>query len=498
MLPQLVLLASASAALHVGRQCPAAPAGEAAPALPDDLGFVELDGGGGQTTRLDLLDSETFAAATVAPRLVFFVLPWCGTCLRHAPLVVQVTNTLRAAGGIDTALVDCNAEFELCMRQRITSVPAAAYYDGRVRFEYTGAFRVGAVLDFVDGLHGHAVARGVPAPDEHGQDGASSSRKMVVGAFATADSTAFGEFARTASLLRLGAAFYAEVDPSLPASVATAMAGAPDETGYVYLDAEGTCELLARDVFSVGAIARALVTDGPAVYELGRQNYVHALHLDVPAVMVFADLEDAGLAAFVRDRLTAAAAVLGDAFNWVYVDQGEYGALAERLQLPCADARVCAALVEFDNGRHRVLDFDALEDSLAHRDELPVVRRSSGGGGGGDGGDDPVQELSGPALDQALQGARRSNLLVLFYAPWCAFAANAYAVFDQAARLAVGVDFARIDVTKNDIVVPADIRSVPDIRLFPAGNQTDAVPFQGARNPRELAAFARKEYTHRL
>ncbi|XP_033023738.1 protein disulfide-isomerase-like protein of the testis [Lacerta agilis] len=101
----------------------------------------------------------------------------------------------------------------------------------------------------------------------------------------------------------------------------------------------------------------------------------------------------------------------------------------------------------------------------------------------------PVKVLVGSNFDRVVFN-KKNHVFVLFYAPWSRDCQKLLPVWDEFGKLyesRKNVVIAKIDFTANDILL-INLERYPFFRYFPAGSETEVVPYKGEHN---LDAFAK-------
>jgi len=94
----------------------------------------------------------------------------------------------------------------------------------------------------------------------------------------------------------------------------------------------------------------------------------------------------------------------------------------------------------------------------------------------------------------------KKDVLVEFYAPWCGHCKALAPKYEELGELFRSVTdkitVAKVDATTND--VPIEIQGFPTLKLFKAGSKAEPVEYTGDRTIEDLAAFIKKEGTHKI
>ncbi|XP_061456377.1 protein disulfide-isomerase-like protein of the testis isoform X2 [Rhineura floridana] len=101
----------------------------------------------------------------------------------------------------------------------------------------------------------------------------------------------------------------------------------------------------------------------------------------------------------------------------------------------------------------------------------------------------PVKVLVGKNFDRVAFN-KKNHVLVFFYAPWSRDCQKLFPVWDELGKLyesSKNVVIGKIDYTANDILL-VNLERYPFFRYFPAGSETEVVPYKGEHT---LDAFAK-------
>ncbi|CCE63468.1 hypothetical protein TPHA_0E03790 [Tetrapisispora phaffii CBS 4417] len=117
--------------------------------------------------------------------------------------------------------------------------------------------------------------------------------------------------------------------------------------------------------------------------------------------------------------------------------------------------------------------------------------------------DSDVYHLVGSTHDKFVFDEKR-DILVRYYAPWCNISAKIEPLFNRAAQifnedasLKDKLALADINAFDND-VLSVDIEQFPTLVLFPAGNNTKPVFFEGGKSIESIMAFVENSSTHKI
>lgn len=100
----------------------------------------------------------------------------------------------------------------------------------------------------------------------------------------------------------------------------------------------------------------------------------------------------------------------------------------------------------------------------------------------------PVKVLVGKNFDRVAFN-EKNHVFVMFYAPWCHESQKLLPIWEELGKMYEGrknVVIAKIDITANEVLL-TNLEHYPFFRFFPAGSETEVVPYRGERT---LDAFA--------
>jgi len=116
-------------------------------------------------------------------------------------------------------------------------------------------------------------------------------------------------------------------------------------------------------------------------------------------------------------------------------------------------------------------------------EEIPAEEENSG----------PVRVIVGKSFDAEVIQSVDKDVLVEFYAPWCGHCKSLAPKYEKLGKIFENnpnVVIAKLDSTQND--VPVDVKGFPTIILFPAGDKTNHITFNGDRTEQALATWIRE------
>ncbi|XP_062999589.1 protein disulfide-isomerase-like protein of the testis [Elgaria multicarinata webbii] len=106
----------------------------------------------------------------------------------------------------------------------------------------------------------------------------------------------------------------------------------------------------------------------------------------------------------------------------------------------------------------------------------------------------PVKVLVGKNFDRVAFN-KKNHVFVMFYAPWSHDCQKLLPVWDELGKMFESrkkVVIAKIDFTANDVLL-AGLERYPFFRLFPAGSETEVVPYKGEHSLNAFVTFLEEQ-----
>ena len=230
----------------------------------------------------------------------------------------------------------------------------------------------------------------------------------------------------------------------------------------------------------------------PLVGVIGPENYAKYLERGFNFVWLFVDVESADHKQLITETITPVAAAHRTALSFVQLDGVKWVEHAKSFGL---SGNLPAIVLEDREGRKNfIFPEDQVITEKAFGDFISgvlagTVAASVKSEAEPETNDGPVFVLVGTNFDRVVMDNTK-DVLVEFYAPWCGHCKSLAPKYDELGMMfkndATAV-IAKVDATAND--TPADVQGFPTIILYPAGDKSKPINFEGERNVKAMAAF---------
>jgi len=230
----------------------------------------------------------------------------------------------------------------------------------------------------------------------------------------------------------------------------------------------------------------------PLIDEIGGHNYKNYVETGIPLGYLFVNLAEKEQ---YLDILRPVAQKSKGKINWVYIDWAKFARHAERLGL--SGTTVPSIAIENTvNGLHYAFDESvdlATEGLTAWVDQFlastlaptiksePIPEDNNG----------PVTVVVAKNFEQVVLDDSK-DVFVKFYAPWCGHCKAMAPTFEelgQAFQDVNNVVIAKMDATANDVDQSFGIQGFPTLLLFPRGNKSQPVRYEGDRSLEDMKTF---------
>ncbi|SCU95097.1 LAMI_0F00958g1_1 [Lachancea mirantina] len=442
------------------------------------------------------LTTDTFEDFVKTHPLVLaeFYAPWCGHCKTLAPHYVEAAAALESKN-ISLAQIDCTVEHDLCMEQGIRGYPTLKVFKSN-QFESPAEYQGGRTAD---AIISYMVKQSLsPVTVLEGEDAAADFKDLLEesGQPVIVDSGVEGAnatFYELADLFRDDFTFvqYAQEGKG---NLAIYLPKSDDPIVY-----DGKQTTLAD------LLEWLSVETKPYFGEISGETYQSYMASGLPlAYFFYSSPEERST---YEEFFTKLGKEHRGKLNFVGLDASLYGKHAENLnmkeQFPLFVIHDLGKNLKYGLPQLSEEEFEKLEKSLELKtkdvakfvkdffagkleavvksEEIPEVQESS------------VFKIVGKNHDEIINDAEK-DVLVKYYAPWCGHCKRLAPIFEELAEVYAfdsdakdKVLIADVDATLNDVNV--EIEGYPTLYLYPAGNKSVPVVYQGARTIESFLEF---------
>jgi len=436
-------------------------------------------------------DSFDSAIADNTFVLVEFYAPWCGHCKSLAPEYAKAAGMLKEAGSdIKLAKVDATVETSVGEKFSIQGYPTLKFFRNGVPSDYGGGRTAPDIVAWVNKQTG-PPAKALATEDEL-KGFIDSADVVLVGFFTDAEGVAAKAFLEAAAAID-GTACGIVTD--------AAVAATKDVKGdlvvlFKNFD-EGRNDLpvegLSVEIVNAHIAANALplgveFTQESAQKIFGGENKNHLL--------LFVSKTSAEFEKIHADYKTVAATFKGQVlFIYVDVDNAENDRILEFFGLKkedCPTIRLINLGEEMSKYKPEVVNLlppsvtefvqayiDGKLKPFLMSEDVPEDWDKEG-----------VKVLVGKNFEEVALDPTKA-VLIEFYAPWCGHCKQLTPIWDELGakyKDSADVVIAKMDATANELE-KVKVHSFPTIKYFPAGDNKEAVDFNGARTVDGFSKF---------
>ncbi|CAR23820.1 protein disulfide isomerase PDI1 [Lachancea thermotolerans CBS 6340] len=475
-------------------------------ALAAALGNAQQEATAPEGSAVVKLTSENFADFIKEHPLVLaeFYAPWCGHCKTLAPHYVEAAATLESKN-IPLAQVDCTTEEELCMEHGIRGYPTIKVFRNHqvdAPSDYQGGRTASAIVSYMisQSLPPVSILEGEEAADDFKDLLAESSGAVIVDGGVEGLNETFHELAE---LFRDDFTFvqYNGSDAKQKLSVYLPKQDAP----IVF---EGKNASISHLVDWVQ------VETKPYFGDINGETFQSYMDSNVPLAYFFYTSPEER--ASYEDFFSKLGKEHRGKINFVGLDASAFGRHAQNLnmkeQFPLFVIHDTVSNLKYGLPQLSEEEFSSLTKPLELKtkdiakfiksfisgkvepiiksEEIPEKQESS------------VFRIVGKTHEDIINDETR-DVLVKYYAPWCGHCKRLAPVYEELANVYVTdkdaqdkVLVANVDATLNDVNV--DLEGYPTLILYPAGNKSTPVVYQGARDMESLMNFIQENGHHEI
>ncbi|KAH8815005.1 thioredoxin-like domain-containing protein [Xylogone sp. PMI_703] len=421
------------------------------------------------------------------------VLAECGHCKALAPEYEEAATTLKEKN-IKLAKVDCTEEADLCQSYEVQGYPTLKVFRGPDNISpYNGARKAPAIVSYMTKQSLPAVST---VTKDTLEDFKKADKVVVVAYFAADDKSSNTTFTTVAEKHRDDFLFGASNDAALAEAEGVSF---PGVVLYKSFDDGKSVFTKAFEAEEIENFAK--VSSIPLIGEVGPETYSTYMSSGLPLAYIFAKTEEERTE--LSDALRDIAKKHQGSISFATIDASAFGAHAGNLNLK-PDVFPAFAIQDTVNNKKYPFDQEKaitadviskfvqdfadgkVEPSIKSE---PIPENQDG----------PVTIVVAKNYDEIVLDDSK-DVLIEFYAPWCGHCKALAPKYDilgslyKEAGLSDKVTVAKVDATNND--VPDEIQGFPTIKLYKAGDKSNAVTYSGSRTIEDLIKFIKENGKH--
>jgi protein disulfide-isomerase A1 len=418
--------------------------------------------------------------------LIEFYAPWCGHCKALAPEYEKAAQELKGKDSGVLAKVDCTTDREVCNKFEVQGFPTIKVFrnDGSTPADYDGPRKADGIVKFLARQSAPSVSE---LADVAAVKGFAPSDNIKIVAFVAANGDIAG-YTSTASALRNEFSF--GVVKGNDAANTEYKVTAP--AVVMFRDFDDGAVTYTGDVNDKDALTSFIRAQSfPLVGEIGPENYAKYLERGFNFVWVFIDMDSDKQKQLIED-ITPVAKDFRNKLSFVKLDGVKWAEHAKSFGL---SGNTPGLVIE---DRQKRKNFVWSEDKPLTAGDLkpwvqgvldgtiqpnvksePIPEKNDG----------PVKVIVGHTYSDIVNDDSK-DVLVEFYAPWCGHCKALTPKYEELGKMFADdptVVIAKVDATAND--TPAEIQGFPTIILYPAGDKSNGVPYEGERTAKGMFAF---------
>lgn len=419
--------------------------------------------------------------------LIEFYAPWCGHCKALAPEFETAAQQLEGKNGGVLAKVDCTTDRDLCTKFDVQGFPTVKLFrnDGADPVDYDQARKADAIVKFMIKQNAPAVTELADA-DAVKNFAKDEAVKVVIFHGASDNVEAYTKIAST---LR-NEYFFGCVKDNTAANEAFGVTTTPAVVLFRNFD-EGNL-VYNGDLAELDKYIKA--NSFPLVGVIGPENYAKYLERGFNFVWIFVDLENEEHKKLITEAVTPVASEFRDKLSFVQLDGIKWAEHAKSFGLSGNTPGI--VIEDRDKRKNYVFpesqavtkdNFHAHVDGVLKGTVTPNIKSEAEPADNSG----PVKVIVGTTFDSIVMDDAK-DVLVEFYAPWCGHCKSLTPKYEELGKSFSDdstVVIAKVDATAND--TPAEIQGFPTIILYPAGDKSNPVNYEGARTTKAMAAFVK-------
>uniref|UniRef100_A0A8C9RFC2 Protein disulfide-isomerase n=1 Tax=Scleropages formosus TaxID=113540 RepID=A0A8C9RFC2_SCLFO len=444
---------------------------------------------------LELSDSDfDYTVAEHETMLVEFFAPWCGHCQKLAPEYESAATQLK--GTVPLAKVDCTVNSQTCGRFGVNGYPTLKIFrNGQEASAYDGPRSAEGIVSY---MKKQAGPNSTPLHSQEGLDTfINNFDASVVGFFSRSDSVLLAEFKKAASAMRDSYRFAHTTGLEL---------GLKDK-GRSSCEGSGklkdSLEESGMGIFNVKEIQLTARRDIGKICE----NKDNLKNRDLVTAYYNVDyLRNPKGSNYWRNRiLKVATQFQSRGLSFSVADRQEFqDDLEEDFGISPSDgAELPLITIRTREGHKYIMQEEFTRDGKALEKFLEdyfagKLKRFLKSEPRPENNNGPVKVVVAETFEEIVNDPTK-DVLIEFYAPWCGHCKNLEPKYTELGEQLAddhNIVIAKMDATANDVPSNYDVQGFPTIYFAKAGMKDSPMPYEGAREVKDLLSFLKKEATH--